>query len=117
MPYIKDENGRRKELRDGDVAKSAGELNYQIFAYIKNSQYQGQNDFYIIQIIRYVEQFLGETPNYQKYNDMVGCLNCCYKEVKRRLEHDIPYLLKIIEMYQPEINIYEDIKIKENGDV
>ena len=36
MPYIKANDGRREALRNGEPALSAGELNYQIFYYIKH---------------------------------------------------------------------------------
>jgi len=38
--------------------------------------------------------------NYQAYNDVIGALECCK-----------------LEMYRRSIAPYEDIKIKENGDV
>jgi len=117
MPYIKDENNRREELRYGDIAKTAGELNYQIFAYVKDCEYEGKPDVSPIQLIRFVEQFLGDKPNYQKYNDMTGCLHCCYNEIERRLQISLDFLLEIIKMYDNEITWYEDKKIQENGDV
>lgn len=117
MPYIKDENNRRKELRNGAIAKSAGELNFQIFAYVKNCEYEGQPDVSPIQIYRFVINFMGKSPNYQKYNDMIGCLTACYNEINRRMDIKLETLKEIIFNYQTEIAFYEDIKIKENGDV
>lgn len=116
MPYIKDINGRRKELRNGAVAQNAGELNFKIFAYLKqhtplckcNREHE---------IEQFVKEFLGEKPNYQKYNDMTGCLVRCAKEVQRRLNQNASFLIEIMKSYDKEIEIYEDKKIKENGDV
>jgi len=113
MPYIKDENNRRQDLRDGATALSAGELNFQIFTYIKE-----QRESYSPTVIsQLVSDFLGDNPNYQKYNDMTGALIRCHREIKRRLQLDISYLLQIMASYDKEIEIYEDEKILENGDV
>jgi len=120
MPYIKDENNRREQLRDGDIAKNAGELNYQIFSYLKSHL---EKPFYSFApydpwiIIDYVRAFVSKYPNYQKYNDMVGCLKCCYKEFYRRYGKEVKLLLEIIDYYDQEIGKYEDKKIVENGDV
>ena len=43
---------------------------------------------------------VSKKESYQTYNDIVGALECCKQELYRRL-----------------IANYEDIKIKENGDV
>lgn len=116
MPYIKDENGRRKELREGVIAQTAGELNFKIFAYLKyNTALSLVNKNYIVK--QFVIEFLGKKPNYQKYNDMTGCLIRCAKEVQRRLKQDASFLLKIMISYDEEIVKYEDKKILENGDV
>ena len=123
MPYIKDENNRRQELRDNASAKTAGELNFQIFSYLRShlnqdeSLYTFKTDYDPLQIFDYVSNFLGMTPNYQKYNDMIGCLTCCYNEFYRRFQIKVKYLLNIIDLYNVEIAKYEDLKIKENGDV
>jgi hypothetical protein len=111
MPYIKSTDGRREALQKGESALNAGELNYQIFYYVK---YNGFNQ----SIIRgFVEQFLGTKPNYQRYNDMTGALIRCGKELERRLNYNSTFLLDIMEEYDDEIAKYEDTKIIENGDV
>ena len=118
MPYIKSDDGRRKALQNGDKAKTAGELNYQIFHYFK---YNIEDDCLTLKqciaIEAYVNNFLGTTPNYQRYNDMSGCLLRCKREIERRLKKDASYLIYIMNAYDDEINEYEDIKIVENGDV
>lgn len=116
MPYIKSDNGRRKKLQNCEPALNAGELNYQIFYYVKYNKII----HYIIQaqqVKQFVKNFLGDKPNYQRYNDMVGCLVLCTIEIKRRLYLNTDILLTIIDEYDTEIANYEDLKIKENGDV
>ncbi len=116
MPYIKDENNRRSELKDGSKAENAGELNFKIFIYVKDCLSKCiQPDIYIIK--QFVDDFLGSKPNYQKYNDMTGCLIRCQKEIQRRLGLEAKMLRKIVDSYDNEIDIYEDQKILENGDV
>lgn len=117
MPYIKDENNRRKELRDGDVAKTAGELNYQIFTHVKYDNFNKD-------IIKtYIKNFIGDKPNYQKYNDMTGAVDRCCIEILRRLKTKqnvdgiIDVIIDILASYDDEIGLYEDKKIIENGDV
>jgi hypothetical protein len=111
MPYIKTNDGRREALQRGEPALTAGELNYQIFYHIKHSLYTKS----IIEC--FVEQFLGEKPNYQRYNDMTGALIRCGKEIIRRLKKDSLFLIDIMESYDDEIAKYEDEKILENSDV
>jgi hypothetical protein len=111
MPYIESKTDRREKLRNGETALTAGELNYQIFYHIKHQNYTKN------EIIGFVEQFLGENPNYQKYNDMTGALIRCYKEVQRRLNQDIRFLIEVMESYDEQIAKYEDKKCLENGDV
>lgn len=126
MPYIKKGDGRREALQRGEPALIAGELNYQIFYFIKhfdNKEPLFFNDETNISIIRdritiFVKQFLGEKPNYQRYNDMTGCLIRCYKEIDRRLDIYLSALFaEIIESYDDEIAKYEDLKCSQNGDV
>jgi len=122
MPYIKSDDGRREELRNREPALTAGELNYQIFYYVKhyciNSACKAATNKYCIKT--FVENFLGEHPNYQRYNDMTGCLVRCAKEIKRRLYiNDIGDFLieELMDSYDDEIAKYENIKIIANGDV
>ena len=110
-----DDDNRRKALRNGEPALTAGELNYQIFYYIKhNSSINLEKSI----IECFIDQFLGNKSNYQKYNDMAGCLILCAKEIKRRLKIDVKDLFNdIIDSYDGEIASYEDTKIISNGDV
>ena len=117
MPYIKSGDGRREALQKGEPALTAGELNYQIFYYVKHLPKYHHSIDVEGQIKQYVKQFLGEKPNYQRYNDFVGALINCYVEIKRRLGIEADILLKIIDSYVDEIAKYEDEKIISNGDV
>ena len=112
MPYISKDNDRRERLRNGEPALIAGELNYQIFYYVKHT-----NKIDRLIIKDFVDQFLGKKPNYQKYNDMTGCLVRCYAEIERRLDIQAEVLLDIAQSYDDEIAKYEDTKIVQNGDV
>lgn len=118
MPYIKSKE-HREALRNGDTAQNAGELNYQLFYYVKhyNDTYHKKDFQFEEDIERFVKQFLGTNPNYQKYNDMRGCLISCYKEIERRLGIKVKDLLEIMNSYDEEIANYEDKKIIENSDV
>jgi len=115
MPYINAKDDRREKLRNGEPALIAGELNYQIFYYVKHNRAVKENVSYG-QIKAYVNNFLGEKPNYQRYNDMTGCLFRCYREILRRL-NIVSVVLDVMNSYDDEIAKYEDTKIEQNGDV
>lgn len=51
-------------------------------------------------ITKILKEALGETPNYKRYNEIIGVLECCKLELYRRC-----------------VSKYEDKKVKENGDV
>ena len=116
MPYIKSNDGRRESLKQGDIARTAGELNYQIFYHVKCVK-ENTIDISIEKIKLYVAQFIGLCPNYQRYNDLTGALIRCGIEIKRRLNIDANFLIDILKSYDEEIANYEDLKIAENGDV
>ena len=81
-----------------------------------------REDFYK-KIDGFVNNFLGEKPNYQRYNDMTGALVRCAKESIRRLGNSrelieaVLVLAEIERSHDDEIAKYEDLKIKENSDV
>lgn len=116
MPYISAKDDRREKLRNGEPALNAGELNYQIFYYIKH-RYNEPQELRRRTIKDFVEQFLGNKPNYQRYNDMTGVLIRCAIEINRRLNKDEFILTEILYSYNDEIAKYEDTKILENSDV
>lgn len=116
MPYIKSGDSRREALQKGEPALNAGELNYQIFYYVKHN-YHASN-YKHGQIYKFINQFLGKTPNYQKYNDITGVLIRCARELKRRLNLYVETgFTTIMNAYDDEIAKYEDKKIESNGDV
>ena len=117
MPYINATDGRREKLIDGDTARSAGELNFQIFSYVKHCHDKTITQDIHDQIKQYVDNFLGTKRNYAKYNDMTGALTCCYKEIKRRMNFKLDLLPLILDSYDMEIAMYEDKKIRLNSDV
>ena len=80
MPYIKKEDRKKWEQLTFIMPATAGELNY-----------------FITKLCLF---FAGDKPNYAKYNEIIGVLECCKLEFYRRV------LAK-----------YEDTKIKENGDI
>ena len=51
-------------------------------------------------ITKHVHQFLGTNPNYEKFNAAIGVLEAAKLELYRRM-----------------VAPYEEVKIKENGDV
>ena len=117
MPYISRDDDRRKRLRNAETALIAGELNYQIFYYIKHwgKIYSYENQYDTIKDL--VKNFLGNKPNYQRYNDMTGALIRCYREIERRLKIKAEVILDILDSYDDEIAEYENTKIQSNGDV
>jgi hypothetical protein len=117
MPYIKSGDGRREALQKGEPALTAGELNYQIFYFVKHCPLSLENGNLIEAIKMFVKEFLGDKPNYQKYNDMTGALVRCYVEIDRRLKINANFLLKLCFDYDNQIADYEDEKIISNGDV
>jgi len=113
MPYIKSKE-RREKLRNGNTAQNAGELNYQLFYYYKH--YNTSIEI-LSKIEIAVKNFLGDKPNYQKYNDLTGVLVRCHREINRRLKLNAKCLLDLLNSYDKEIANYEDKKRDENGDV
>ena len=76
MPYIKP--SERESSRFKPI--NAGQLNYAF--------------------TRLIQEYLGYTPNYQRFNDVIGALESCK-----------------LELYRRKIVPYEDLKITENTDV
>ncbi len=78
MPYIK--SRRREDLDTYDFPYTSGELNYVL--------------------TKEIIDYMGESPNYMKFNEVMGVLECVKQELYRRL-----------------VAPYEDKKCAENGDV
>jgi hypothetical protein len=82
MPYIKQESRPEMDeivalMKEKGVCVN-GDLNYILYKFCKENV----------------------TPSYNAYKNFIGELDCCSREIYRRL-----------------ISIYEDLKISENGDV
>lgn len=119
-PYIKSNDGRRDKLVLGAIPKNAGELNFTIFHFFKyNVKNLGVDYSHAKTYVYYfVEKYLGKERNYQKYNDITGVLIRCAREIERRLNLNVAELfMDILNSYDEEINDYENLKIKSNGDV
>lgn len=80
MPYILEALRYKLQMAEGVQPETAGELNYCITQLVKN--------------------FLGEKPNYERYNAAIGALESAK-----------------LELYRRKVVPYEDLKIQENGDV
>lgn len=84
MPYIKKHRrqslGTALEYSAIDQIDGPGELNYLVTIFVKD--------------------FLGDHPNYERFNAAIGVLESAKLELYRRM-----------------VAPYEDTKIKENGDV
>lgn len=78
MPYLK--NDLREILRKDPTPFTAGQLNFLV--------------------TELVLKFLGDEPNYDRYNAAVGALECAKLELVRR-----------------SLSPYEDLKISESGDL
>lgn len=95
MPYIKqEERDRFKNLTDAmlcDEILTAGNLNYLITKLCHKFLYEGTATS---------NPAISKSPNYEKYNAIIGVLECAK-----------------LEFYRRKVEIYEDIKIRENGDV
>lgn len=78
MPYIPIQD--RRMINSGSPPMKAGELNYKL--------------------TKDILEYLGTEPNYQRFNDVLGALECLKLELYRRV-----------------ISPYEDQKIRENTDV
>lgn len=79
MPYISQE-ARERLAKPYEHPQTPGELNF-FFSMLS-------------------KEYLGEKPNYQRFNDVIGALEGCKLEIYARL-----------------VRPYEDKKIEEHGDV
>ena len=87
MPYIK-EDERIAWMHNGLI---------DLLRYIRKDESPGDLNYIITMIL---SKALGENPNYARFNEIIGVLECCK-----------------LEMYRRKVAKYEDQKISENGDV
>ena len=88
MPYI-------EQKERSDWMQSAGLE--KLLSYIKRTTPPGVLNFIMTKILL---KALEQNPNYTRFNEIIGVLECCKQEIYRR-----------------EVALYEDQKIEENGDV
>ena len=87
MPYIR-KDGRIAWMHNGLI---------KLLKYIRKDTPSGDLNYIITNILL---KALGESPNYARFNEIIGVLECCK-----------------LEMYRKKVAKYEDQKVKENGDV
>lgn len=139
MPYIP--QATRKRIAKTKIPTSAGELNYSFtLLYIQAESIKGdtvydtmdkRKKFLFKEMTKFIKAFLkskGES-DYQVYNDIAGALSLSIEELNRRkakgvdgnhvLWHDCMCAsLDVLKwLTESTVNSYEDLKIKENGDV
>jgi hypothetical protein len=118
MPYIKKEDRLRLEADPTDI-RTAGELNYSVYKYAKSriTNYQSLNDI-VANLEQAIHFFLNRDMLQHPNNfEFVACL--CYQAQKNITRLDIVGALRCceLEIYRRLAAPYEDLKIKENGDV
>lgn len=119
MPYI-EQSARRRMDSDQDP-RDAGELNYAITQHLLNTS----EDMLEMAVEHEVQRFLAfkrtkRDNRYSDYNDALGALDGARREYERRRGGDgklviLEWVAK--DLYATVIGPYEDIKIKQNGDI
>ncbi len=89
MPYIPQKNREQ-------YIKEIMFLAEEIFSKIPEDKREGELNYFITSLLKYTYK----NPNYCTYNRIIGLLEC----IK-------------LEFYRRAVSMYEDKKIKENGDV
>ncbi len=107
MPYITGE--ARHQLAKGRHMLSVGELNYMITRCMIEGR---EGDVY-----KTMQSYWEHGPkNYQRINDILGAYLGAQMEFTRRKGHGY-YCDAVSQFYINYASPYEDVKIKENGDV
>lgn len=116
MPYVKQED-RKYLVDDPSIAEDPGPLNFCITTSIVNHTFNEDQWFDRLKQYVYIKG-----KSYTVLNEIMGVLTCAWFELRRRdyslwIEYD--YRLKELakRFYAEVIAPYENIKIKENGDV
>jgi hypothetical protein len=89
MPYILEEKRKALDPAIRELADS-------FIALKDDSNFAGNLNYTITKLLF----TLYPEPNYQRFNDMIGALECCK-----------------MELYRKKVSPYEDVKEKENGPV
>jgi hypothetical protein len=119
MPYI-DPSARRWLDADGEP-RDPGELNYAITQHLLNTS----EDMLEMAVEHEVQRYLAfkrtkRDNRYSDFNDVLGALDAARREYERRRGGDgrlviLEWVAK--DLYSSTIAPYEDIKIKQNGDI
>lgn len=122
MPYIGQD--RRDILDRGvEVPDGAGELNYVLTWHLLNTQQHILAEALMLEVRSYIDAQV--TKNYALYNSVIGALECCRREFRRRsgcstfadLAREDAIHATMDRLYAGEIAPYENTKIEQNGDV
>ena len=119
MPYIKQEIRSEFALNFDRWAENPGELNYIITMAL--GMY-GPDDNATIIISEFISHYINlKGKSYQTFNDILGVLYAINMEIARRgfsYKEFVEYIANLsAEFYETIVAPYEDIKIKENGDL
>lgn len=119
MPYIKQNARQEFAFNLNRWAKNPGELNYVCTMAV--GMY-GPSESATTVIKEFIQHYISHKGvSYQTYNDIMGVLTCMICEITRRigLEHEVvQYLSKLsTNFYKETVVPYEELKIKENGDL
>lgn len=119
MPYIKQE--RRWLMATDHPPEDEGELNYCLTWHMIHTPNGG---FLEAAFDREIEAYLSVRPeSYARYNEVVGALECCRREYRRRSvaadgqDREDALSAALTRLYAEKIAPYEDTKIEQNGDV
>lgn len=122
MPYLK--WSRKMELDKGKLPKTPGDLTYllsrELIKVTTPRRYPESADYH-----KYITSYLGESPNFASYAEVLGAIQATIFEFKRRKgllhywqQEEIHKLENVARaLYIAEIGPYEDSKIAENGDI
>lgn len=120
MPYINQK--RRKAMLADEPPQNAGELNYCLTWHMIHTPVSV--GLLEVAITAEIEDYLSVRPeSYALYNEVVGALECCRREYKRRSRSGDGQLREFIlnvalsRLYDECVAPYESTKIEENGDV
>ena len=119
MPYIKQDARHEFAFNENRWAKTPGDLNYVCTMALGMYGPGEPADTIIKEFIKHYIDFKG--VSYQTYNDIMGVLTCMICEITRRIglvPEVVNYLSKIAtDFYKDTVVPYEELKIKENGDL